>query len=55
MVAELMDGYVGYIPTAKAFQRGGYETWTAITSQLVPGTGERLVQTTQQLMSKAWE
>jgi len=55
MVAELMDGYVGYIPTPIAFERGGYETWTALTSQLIPGTGEKVVETTQELMKAAWK
>ena len=54
IIAQLMDGYVGYIPTNKAFERGGYETWTAITSQLVQGTGEKIVETTQRLMAAAW-
>jgi len=42
LVAELTDGYVGYVPTQLAFERGGYETWPAPSSQLVPEAGEEI-------------
>jgi len=37
------DGSVGYVPTARAYQEGGYEVQAARSSQLAPGSGERLV------------
>jgi hypothetical protein len=48
-VTELTDGYVGYVPTLKAFERGGYETWCALSSQLDKSAGDQIVRTTQQL------
>lgn len=35
-VAHMSNGYVGYIPTPEALERGGYETWTSNGSKLVP-------------------
>jgi neutral ceramidase len=51
-VSELTDGYVGYVPTAKAFERGGYETWCAPSSGLDASAGDQIVETTKQLLSK---
>ena len=42
-VAELANDYVGYLPDRKAFDRGGYQTWTGLHSFAEPGTGERMV------------
>jgi hypothetical protein len=54
LISELTDGYVGYVPTERAFARGGYETWAAPTSQLVPEAGEQIVRATQGLLEKAF-
>ncbi|HEY3284892.1 MAG TPA: hypothetical protein VGN26_21675 [Armatimonadota bacterium] len=54
LLAELTDGYVGYVPTRLAFQRGGYETWPAPTSQLVPEAGDPIVETTTHLLRQAF-
>lgn len=35
-MAHMSNGYVGYIPTAQAFSRGGFETDTSNGSKLVP-------------------
>lgn len=35
-MAHMSNAYVGYIPTAPAFQRGGYETRTGAGSKLIP-------------------
>ena len=35
-VAHMCNGYVGYVPTARAFEGGGYETRTGRGSRLVP-------------------
>jgi hypothetical protein len=37
------NGYIGYVPTADAFPRGGYETTFLNTSKMAPETGDLLV------------
>jgi neutral ceramidase len=54
LISELTDGYVGYVPTERAFTRGGYETWIAPSSQLVPEAGEQIVRATRDLLEKAF-
>ena len=49
-VAALCDGTVGYIPTAEAFEAGGYEPNASL---LEPGEGERLVEAVIALASGA--
>lgn len=55
-VVELANGYLGYAPTAEAFQGGGYEVRTARSSYLEPGAGEAMataaVQALNALLSK---
>jgi hypothetical protein len=50
MLIELANDYSGYIPTRIAFEEGGYETWPARSSKLVPDTGERMVATAVELL-----
>ena len=38
-IAALCDGSIGYIPTAEAFEQGGYEPNASV---LAAGQGERL-------------
>ena len=40
-VAELCNDVIGYVPTRKAYDEGGYE---ATSSPLAPGTGEQMVE-----------
>jgi neutral ceramidase len=54
LIAELTDGYVGYVPTELAFSRGGYETWPAPTSQLPPEAGAQIVEATIALLGSAF-
>ena len=54
LISELTDGYCGYVPTAKAFARGGYETWCAPSSQLCFDAGERIVDATRELLHQAF-
>jgi hypothetical protein len=41
-VAELANDWIGYLPDKKAFDLGGYQTWTGLHSYAEPGTGERM-------------
>ena len=40
VVAELANDWIGYLPDRKAFDFGGYQTWTGLHSFTEPGTGE---------------
>jgi hypothetical protein len=51
-ISELTDGYVGYVPTAKAYAGGGYETWPAPSSRLALDAGEEIVEATKVLLSR---
>ena len=53
-ISELTDGYCGYVPTKKAFSRGGYETWPAPTSQLASVAGPKIIAGTSALLRKAF-
>ena len=44
-VAELSNGYCGYVPTLESFTHGGYETYrTVYTSRLAKDGGERILE-----------
>lgn len=49
-IAALCDGTVGYLPTAEAFEAGGYEPNASL---LIPGEGERLVESVIELGAAA--
>jgi hypothetical protein len=51
-ISELTDGYVGYVPTAKAYSGGGYETWPAPSSRLALDAGDQIVDATRVLLEK---
>ena len=53
-VTELTDGYCGYVPTKKAFTRGGYETWPAPTSQLASVAGKQITTATGRMLRTAF-
>jgi neutral ceramidase len=42
-IAELANDYIGYLPDGKAFDLGGYQTWTGLHSFADRDTGERMV------------
>jgi hypothetical protein len=42
-VAELANDWIGYLPNTKAFDLGGYQTWTGLHSYADRDTGERIV------------
>lgn len=54
LTSQLTDGYVGYLPTPEAFKRGGYETWPANTSKLVPEAGATIVEATTGLLGQVF-
>lgn len=54
LVAELSDGYCGYVPTGKAFGRGGYETWCAPSSRLVGEAGREIVAASLKSIKKVF-
>jgi hypothetical protein len=43
-VVELANGWHGYVPTLSAFEGGGYETWLARSSKLVPEAGDTIAE-----------
>jgi len=51
-VAELANDWIGYLPDRKAFELGGYQTWTGLHSFVPPGTGERLVDEAIELLGR---
>jgi neutral ceramidase len=53
-IVELANGVVGYVPTKKAFDGGGYEQRTATSSKLDPIAGEMMVATARALLESMW-
>jgi neutral ceramidase len=49
MVIELANDSIGYIPTRRAFEEGGYEPEASV---LAPGEGERIVETALALLEQ---
>ncbi|WP_152362347.1 hypothetical protein [Microlunatus speluncae] len=50
-IIGLANDHLGYLPTRRAYELGGYETWRSPTSWTRPGTGEELVET----VLEAWK
>jgi hypothetical protein len=50
LVAELANGWHGYVPTQEAFAHGGYETRFAYQSRLAPEAGDRMCETALDLL-----
>src|SRR5262249_2479644 len=51
-VFQLANDYVGYIPDARAFDRGGYQVWMGLHSFLARGTGEAIVDEAVALLER---
>lgn len=49
-VCELANDYVGYVPDARAFDKGGYQVWTGLHSYLEKGSGEKIVDAAVDLL-----
>jgi len=53
MVVELANGYVGYVPSERDFELGGYETHrTVYTSRLVKRAGRQIVESSLALLNQ---
>jgi len=50
VVAELANGWHGYIPTLEAFAHGGYESRFAYQSRLIPEAGDLMCDTALSLL-----
>jgi hypothetical protein len=54
IVVELANGWCGYIPTRKAFERhGGYETKEVTSTMLIPEAGDMVFQTVIKMLKTA--
>jgi hypothetical protein len=51
-VAELANDWIGYLPDKKAFDLGGYQTWTGLHSFADRDTGERMVDAAVQMLEE---
>jgi hypothetical protein len=51
-VFELANDYIGYVPDRKAYDLGGYQTWTGLHSFLEKGTGEAIVAESVKLLEQ---
>jgi len=51
-VAELANDWIGYLPDKKAFDLGGYQTWTGLHSFADRDTGERMVDASVQMLEE---
>lgn len=49
-IFELANDYVGYIPDARSYDRGGYQVWTGLHSYLEKGSGEAIVDAAVSLL-----
>lgn len=52
LVAHFCNGYVGYVPTLRAFAGGGYETRTGAGSKLPPDALDRIVDSAARLLKE---
>jgi neutral ceramidase len=51
-VAELANDYIGYLPDLKAFELGGYQTWTGLHSFAERDTGDRMVDAAVRMLEE---
>ncbi len=55
LLAQMANGWHGYIPPASAFAHGGYECCFAMQSRLAENAGQRLADTNLELLHQAWK
>jgi hypothetical protein len=53
-VIGLANDWIGYVPTARAFQEGGYEPTPARSSQLAEEAGEVIVEAALDKLNELW-
>ena len=51
-VANMSNAYAGYVPTPRALEGGGYETWTCSNSKLVPEALDMIVDNSVELLNE---
>lgn len=54
LVAELADGWCGYVPTPQAVRHGGYSAQASGVTWLVPEAGWTIVRRTRELLARAF-
>jgi hypothetical protein len=54
LVAQLTNGYCGYVPTPEAIRHGGYSATSASHTRLVAEAGWMMVENTHQLLAQAF-
>ena len=54
-LAHMSNGYAGYVPTAIALTRGGYETDTSNGSQLAPEALDMICAATGELLNELYD
>lgn len=54
VVAHMCNGYLGYVPTKRAFARGGYETRTGRGSRLEPEALEMVEEAALDILKGLW-
>lgn len=52
LIAQMANGWHGYIPPVKAFEHGGYECCFALQSRLIPDAGEQMTATASRLLKR---
>lgn len=52
LLAELSDGWCGYVPTPEAIRHGGYSAATNRYTRLIPEAGWIITETTHQLLQR---
>lgn len=54
LLAELTDGYIGYVPTPEAIRHGGYSALASSNTRLVADAGWIIVDQTETLLRQAF-
>ena len=54
-VANMANGYAGYVPTSKALERGGYETVMGSNSKLVPEALDMIIDNSVELLGSMFD
>jgi neutral ceramidase len=54
LIAELTDGWSGYVPTPEAICHGGYSAMSVSHTRLVPEAGGMMVEMTSQLLQETF-